>query len=119
MKRRILILVIAFLMFAAIPIQAFANTPRALVIMPKLTFSGTTATCILNVTANNATDNIEAVLKLWDGTRCLETWHLSGTFYISFSDTHNVFLNHEYKLSADVKVNGESKPRVWYTATCN
>lgn len=118
MKRRILILIIAILMFVSIPIQAFASTPRAVVIIPRITFSGTIATCSLQVTANNPTDQIEAVLKLWDGTRCIETWHLSDSPYISFSDTHNVFLNHEYKLSADVKVNGISNPRVWFTAKC-
>ena len=118
MKRRMLTLMIAVLILASIPINAFANTSRIIGICPGLSFSGTVATCSLNVTTNNQTDTIEAVLKLWDGTRCLETWHISGTFILMFSDTHNVFLNHEYKLSADVKINGISNPRVWITAKC-
>ena len=118
MKRRVITLFMAVLLLVSVPMQVKANTSRIQVIAPRLTFSGTTATCTLQVSSDYATDTIEAVLKLWDGTRCLETWHLSGTLYISFSDTHNVLLNHEYKLTADVKINGEYLPRVSYIAKC-
>ena len=118
MKRRVLTLIVAVLMLVSIPMHVKANTARIQVIVPILTFSGTTATCSLQVSSDHSTDTIEAVLKLWDGTRCLETWHLSGTLYISFSDTHNVFLNHEYTLTADVKINDVYQPRVSYTAKC-
>ena len=118
MKRRMLTLLIAVLIFASIPISAFGNTSRILAIWPGLSFSGTEATCSLQVTADYPTDKIQVVLKLWDNNICVKTWYLSGTFTLSFSDTYNAVRNHEYTLTADVQINGVSKPRVSFTGKC-
>ncbi len=118
MKRRMLVLILVILIFVSLPIHALANTPRIIVIAPRLSFSGTTATCTLQVTGHYATDRIEAVLKLWDGNTCLQTWNLSGTLVLTFSDTYSVIRNHEYTLTADVTINDVARPRVSFTGTC-
>lgn len=118
MKRKMLAILIAVLIVTSIPIHALANSSRIIVISPKLSFSDTTATCTLHVTGNYSTDKIQAVLKLWDGNICVKTWYLSGTLSLTFSDTYNVIRNHEYTLTADVQINGVSRPRVSFTGTC-
>lgn len=118
MKRRVLIFLIVILIFSSIPIYALANTSRILVIAPGLTYEGTTAKCTLTVTGDYSTDRIEAVIKLWDGSTCLETWTESGTGYLAFNDTYKVTWNKEYTLTADVEINDVSKPRVSVSKKC-
>lgn len=118
MKRRVVILLIAMMIIASMPVYAFANTSRILVIVPSLSFEGTTANCSLTVTGNNSTDRIEAVIKLWYGDTCLETWSKSGTGYLFFNDTHSVVWNREYTLTADVEINDVPKPTASISKKC-
>ena len=118
MKRRIAVLLIGLLIFTSLPISAMANSSRVLAIVPGLSFVGTRARCSLSVTGNNLTDEIEAVIKLWNGSTCLYTWNASGTGYLGFSDTLGVVRNREYKLTVDVVINGVAKPRVSISKKC-
>lgn len=118
MKRRIMVFLLAILVLASIPVCAMASTSRVLAIVPSLSFEGATAKCALTVTGNNATDRIEAVIKLWYGSTCLYAWTASGTGYLVFSDTIGVTGNREYRLTVDVEINDVAKPRVSITKKC-
>lgn len=118
MKRRIVILLIALLIIASMPIYVMANTSRVLAIIPGLNFEGAMAKCSLTVTGNYSTDEIEAVIKLWDGGSCLMTWTRSGTGYLVFNDIYRVARNKEYTLTVDVEINDVSKPRVSVSKRC-
>ena len=118
MKKRIVCFALAILLVAVIPLSAKAVTPRAPAILPGLSFSGTTATCSLFV-SSNTNDNIRAVIKLWQGSRAIVTWNVSGREYLDFVNTYSVSRNTTYKLTADVTINGESYPQVSVSRTCN
>lgn len=118
LKRRILIFLIVALIFASMPIYALANTSRIIVATPTLSFTGTTANCALHVTANYLSDEIDAVIKLWDGSTCLKTWTVTGTGFLVFSDSYKVTWNREYTLTADVEINDISRPQISITKKC-
>ena len=111
-KSLCLMLTLLIALSMVIPVAANAATPRILSIVPGLSFSGTTAYCELTVIGDYATDKYSATVKLWKGNSCIKTWTCSGTGYIDFSKTYTVELNTDYSLSADVTVNGITKPRV-------
>ena len=116
MKKRILILSIALMLLISIPVQAVA-APRAAG-KPTLTFSGTTATCYVKVTGNNANDSVSAVMRLWDGDECIRTWSGSGTSYITLSKTATVTQGHTYTLTVDAVIGGVTQPRASTSGTC-
>lgn len=118
MKRRLVIFLVIIALFASMPICALASSSRILVIAPGLTYEGSTAKCTLAVTGDYTTDKIEAVIQLWYGSTCLKTWTKSGMGYLTFNDTYKVSANREYTLTADVKFNGISNPRVSITKKC-
>lgn len=51
---------------------------RAAAVVPRISFNGTTASCTVFVAADRPTDDIEAVIKLWQGSKCIETWEASS-----------------------------------------
>lgn len=118
MKRGIMVFLVVVLLLTSLPIHAMANTSRTLAIMPGLNYEGTTAKCSLSVSGYSSTDTIEAVIKLWDGSSCLETWTVSGTGFLVFNDTHEVTRNREYTLTVDVEINDISKPTVSISKRC-
>lgn len=110
MKKFTALTLVLILLLSIVPLSAFAATPRTAMIYPTLSFSGTTATCSLIVTADPG-DNISAVVKLWRGGSCLATWNASGTRTLSFSRTATVSKSQTYTLTADVTINGVSQPQ--------
>lgn len=112
-----LALLMALLLFI-LPVTANAATPRYVNIRPGIDFDGTMATCTVSITGNSMKDEIEIVVKLWNGGSCIATWKDSGTGYVNFSKDKTVIKNNEYKLTVDVTINGEVQPRVSTTATC-
>lgn len=118
MRRRIMVFMLVIVMFASLPIYVMAYSSRIQVFAPGLNFEGTTAKCTLSVTGDYLTDDIEAVIKLWDGSICLETWTVSASGYLRFNDTHRVTRNREYTLTADVKINNVSYPTVSVSKEC-
>ena len=118
MKKRLLAFFLAIVLISVIPVSVQAITPRAPAILPGLSFSGTTATCSLFVSANS-NDNITAVVKLWHGSRSLATWNVSGQESLNFINTYPVSRNATYKLTADVTINGTTHPQVSVSKTNN
>lgn len=118
MKRRLLSLFLVLLMIAAIPMSVFAATPRAIAVNPRLSFEGTTAKCGLTVMVNTMSDKVSAVIMLWDGNKCIKAWTKSSNGTLVFSDTATVTIGKEYRLTADVTINGVTEPRFTITRTC-
>lgn len=106
------------LLLLVLPVTANAATPRLINIKPEIGFDGTTANCTVSVTGNSMTDEIEVVVKLWQGTSCIATWKTSGTGYVAFSQTKTVTKGKEYTLTADVSINGVAQATSSFTSKC-
>lgn len=118
MKKRFLASFIALLLlFAAIPLKAYAMTPRMQSIIPAISFSGTTAHCEVEVSSDYLTDEISATVRLWQGNKCIETWYPTGSGYLSFYETYAVTRGYKYTLTADVTINDTTFPRVSVSET--
>ena len=74
MKRKMLIVLAMVFLFTSMPVCAMAQTSRVISVVPQLTFTGTTANCVVYVGGNFVTDRIEAEINLWSGSVCLATW---------------------------------------------
>lgn len=116
-------LFLALILILTVPTTAYAAVPEeispfALKIMPSLSFDGETANCTVTVIGDNMSDSISITMKLWQGNSCIATWSASGTGYMQFSRNSTVIDGVEYKLTADVVLNGVIKPRVSVTGTC-
>ena len=116
MKRQLLCIVLALLIIVAIPLTAYAATPRMLVIHPILQFSDSTATCTVYICAE-ATDTIVAKITLYRGSTLIDSWTTSSVGNISFKDTTDVSIKGEYTLSVDVTINGVAQDQVSVTKT--
>ena len=115
--KKLICLLLAFTLLA-LPVTATAATPRLAIIVPTLSFDGTTATCSLIASSDYSTDKISAVLQLWDGNSCIATWSASGTGALSMSRTKTVTKGVEYTLTANVIINGVAQPRASMTKKC-
>ena len=73
--------------------------------------------CAVTIAAD-ANDDIQATIRLWKGSRLIETWNKSGTSYLLFSDNTLVTSTGEYILTVDVTINGNLKPQFTASATC-
>jgi len=62
--------------------------------------------------------SISVTLKLWKGSSCVASWKSSGEGYVNFSVKEIVTLGLEYKLTADVIINGVPKPTVSVSGIC-
>lgn len=118
MKRRICTLATAFLLL--LTTTAGAVEFRALRPSYSLSFSGTTATCKVEIWAESPSDKIIATVKLWDGGTCLKTWTDSDTGVLSFSETHskNIEPGKSYTMTVDYTIAGKSYPQLSTSALC-
>lgn len=66
LKKRIIPLVLLLAMLLSLP--AYAASPRVMTILPAISFDGTTANCRVSVSADRSTDQISAVIQLWNGS---------------------------------------------------
>lgn len=117
MKRQFLAVILAIVLILAIPTTVYAVTPRALIIHPILQFAGRNAICAVMITSEQ-TDEIEAEIKLWKGTVCVETWNEDGIGFINFKESTTVTSAGEYTLTVDVIINNVEKPQVSDSAVC-
>lgn len=115
MKR--IISLVALLMFI-FPISVNAAELRMINIRPGIDFSGTTAHCTASVTGNSMDDDIDIVVKLWQGNSCIDTWEDSGSGYVFLSKYKTVEKNKEYTLTIDATINGKKQPTASFTSTC-
>ena len=88
LKKRIFPILFAFLML--FPSTAYAASFRVAPVVPSISFNGTTASCTVFVYAEQMTDDIDAVIKLWQGSQCIKTWEESSVGDLAFSGTATV-----------------------------
>ena len=117
MKRRIcawtaLLMLVLSMSASAV---AWADTPT-----PRLSFTGTTANCKIDITAPSKTDAVSVTVKLWDGSTCLKTWTQSGTHYLFFSETHSkgIEAGITYKMTVTYSIAGKSYGPLETSASC-
>lgn len=111
---------IALLLLVMLILPVSAQAPqRAVSASPYISFSGTTATCSVNVYSGSRTDSISLTAKLYQGSDCIATWTDSGTGHLNFSRTKRVQKGKTYKLTADITINGEALDTVSATGTCS
>ena len=115
MKKRVVPLFIALVMILSISANA-AIGPRATIIQPVLSFSGTTANCSVLVTS--PTKEIDITLSLWQGNILIDSWSGSGTTVVSVQGTASVVKGRTYTLQATGTVDGEPITVVPVTRTC-
>ena len=108
---------LAVIMVLLLPMTAHAAS-RSIGIVPNLSFSGTTANCTVRVVADSFSHEIEATIKLWQGSTCVATWEEEGKGILSFSDTATVTKGKTYELTADVTINGETQPQASVSGKC-
>ena len=99
MKKRILPILFVFLMVFSS--TAYAASPRVAQVVPGISFNGTTATCTVFIAAEQATDDIDAVIKLWRGSQCIKTWERSSVGDLAFSGEASVTRGKTYELTVD------------------
>lgn len=116
MKRAALIVTILIVLIFPTPAQA--STARASQVLPSLSFNGKTAECSVTILGEYAKDEIVVIVKLWKGSSCIETWNDSGTGHMEFSATKTVSSSGQYKLTADVTINGTALPTASAAAYC-
>lgn len=118
MKKRIFALTV--LMMLALSVTVCAVETRKAAPRPTLTFNGTTATCAVDISGESLSDKINATVKLWDGSTCLQTWMNSDTGILSFSETHSkdIKSGKSYKMTVNYTIAGKSYPQLSVSAVC-
>lgn len=120
MKKKVCILLAFLLLLGSVmPISAKAATSRAMSIAPGLSFSGTTAYCEVTVCTDYVTSEIDATMKLWNGSTCIATWTASDTGILGMNKTKTVTKGVTYTLTVDVTINGVAEDRVSISRTCS
>jgi len=112
-------LLLAILLLVATPIKAQAATPREAIIMPSLTFTGTTANCSVRIVGDASNDYIEATIKLRSVSSVIQTWYIMGTGFIDWEDTAQVTAGRYYMLTVDVIINDIPIGQVFADGSCN
>lgn len=116
LKKRILPILFIFLMLFSS--TAHAASTRAAAVVPRISFDGTTASCSVFIAADRPTDDIDAVIKLWQGSRCIKTWERSSVGDLAFSEKVTVSKGKTYQLTVDVTLAGKAQPRLSVEGTC-
>jgi len=111
-KAFICVLAVAF----AMGITATAIGLRATRITPTLTFSGTTATCEVRISAIGK--EIDATLALWYGDTLVDSWSKSATSLLFISETHTVIRGRTYTLKVSGNIDGVAFTGLPVSATC-
>lgn len=107
MGKRMLSLFGILVLVLSIPVSA--AQVRAISTTPSLSFDGTQANCTVSIYANNSSEKISAIVKLWNGSTCLKTWSASGTGSLSFYQTATVKKGQTYKLEVSYSVTDETR----------
>lgn len=113
MKKRFLSLTAAVLLVMAFTVNAAARVEQN---EPRLSISGTTATCFVNYRSAGATDRVKVTLTLWCGESIVDSWSNSGTGSVTISENCTVVRGNTYELVMIPTVNGVVKPQVSVTA---
>ena len=115
MKRRIFLMLLVVVMLFSASTQAYAAT-QAVTVTPTLTFSGTTATCKVNIYKYGK--SINATLELWRGNTLIASWSDTATSHLLISETKTVVKGQTYTLKVSGTIGGVSFTGTSVTKTC-
>lgn len=87
-------------------------------VIPSLSFDGTTATCEATIRGNKFDDEICAVMNLWQGSYCVETWEKSETTLLVFDCKASVEAGKYYTLTLEYSINGKAYPEISTSKFC-
>ena len=119
MRKAIAVIIVILLIFMRV-CPAKANEESNSYITSNLSFNGTTAVCSLDVIGCGTYDPIVATVTLKHGNTIVKQWvGLTGTGYLSFSDTAQVVYGNTYTMQVTVCVNGNVIGVGDITKTCN
>lgn len=112
MKKRVLSLALLAVMVLSLTAQAatFAFSGR-----PRLTISGTTATCSATV-ESDSDDELKIILTLWCGESIVDSWSATGVGEVTIKETCKVVKGNTYDLVMMPVVNGEALEPVTVSA---
>lgn len=116
MKAKIFLISAVTALLLATP--AYANLTRMIAITPTLSFTDTTANCVVSIYDGSNDAEITAVISLKNGNNCIESWEESAVGYFYFSDTVSVTRGKSYTLSVDATINGKTYPTASTSNTC-
>ena len=118
MRRLIAVMSVLVMVFVTcVPVKAASESVAF--VFPGLSFSGTTATCSLEVYAEHATDTIVATVKLKHGNSVVKQWtNLTDAGMLDFSDTAGVSHGETYTLQVTLTINGLPYPVADVTRVC-
>lgn len=117
--RRLIALMSVVVMVFVVSFPVMAANESAALVFPGLSFSGTTATCSLEVYAEHATDAIVATVKLKHGNSVVKQWtNLTDIGILDFSDTAGVSHGETYTLQVTLTINGSPYPVADVTRVC-
>lgn len=116
MKKRFILFV--FITLMALSSIVYAASPRLARVIPGISFDGTTATCTVYISADKPNDEIEAVIRLWNGSQCKKTWERSAVGELSFSEEARVTRGLTYELTVDVTIDGRTLSQFSIEKTC-
>ena len=105
MKKRIISLVLLAVMVLSLTAQAATWNLRG---TPRLTISGTTATCSVSCRSGNSDDEVKIILTLWCGESIVDSWTETGKGSVVMSETCHVVEGNYYELVMMPIVNGEA-----------
>lgn len=115
MRIRICSIILLLAMLFTIPVYA---SERSVTIWPGISFDGTKATCSVAVTADQDSDKIDAVMKLWNGSYCIDEWKGSSKGYLILNEETSVAKGRSYTLTVDVTINNVKRPTVSVSGIC-
>lgn len=113
MKKRVFSLALLAVMVLSLTAQAatFALSGR-----PKLTISGTTATCSATYESSNDDDQLKVILTLWCGESIVDSWSETDYGYVSITETCTVVKGNTYDLVMMPVVNGVAQSTITVSA---
>lgn len=117
MKKRIfpLFLLLIFLLASTVNAQKERLGSSSV----QLSFDGTTACCDVTISATDLKGDISAVIKLMDGSTCINSWRKAASGFLFFTDSSTaVKKGKTYTLTVTYSVDGVTQPSLSTSATC-
>lgn len=102
MKKQRLVLML-LLVSLCMSVSVFAAA-KDISIKPTLSFSGTTATCMVII--NESEKQIHATMRLWNGNTLVDSWSDSATSRLILSDTITLVSGKNYTLTVSGTIDG-------------
>ena len=103
--------VLALILALSIPLSVQAVEPRAILVLPEITVSATTAKCSVNAIGNNSSEYLKATIRLYRDNLLIGSWYVDGYGSINWETRKTVPLNYTYTLTVDLTVDGVAVPQ--------